>query len=120
MKAGTAHISVGPVVTRADVPGLCAALAELLRDRAGGLVVCDAGAVRRPDVATVEALIRLRQTARRHGRRLTLAGAGPELLTLVALLGLGDLLPEAGREPEQREQPGGVEEVVHPRDAAAG
>jgi anti-anti-sigma regulatory factor len=110
--------AVDPVVRRADVPGLCAALAALLAARPGESVVCDVSAVAVPNAAMVEALARLALTARRAGRRLAVAGAAPDLLRLVALYGLADVLPQAGGEPEQREQPGGVEEVRDPADPA--
>jgi hypothetical protein len=108
--------AVGATVTRADIPLLCADLAELLRGRGPGLVVCDVANVVRPDVVAVEALARLQVTARRHGWRLVVNGAGPGLLQLVGLLGLTEALPEPGRQPEEGEQAGGVEEVVHRRD----
>ncbi|MFE9693256.1 STAS domain-containing protein [Micromonospora sp. NPDC005806] len=103
--------AVGAAVARADIPVLCADLAELLRGRAPGVVSCDVAGVASPDVVTVEALARLRLTARRHGWQLVVRGAGPALLRLVGLLGLADALPESGRQPEQREDTGGVEEV---------
>jgi anti-anti-sigma regulatory factor len=107
---------VGTTVTRADIPVLCAGLAESLRGRGGGDVVCDVAGIARPDVATIDALARLRMTARRHGRRLVVTGAGPELLLLLRLVGLLDVLAQAGGQPEEREQAGGVEEVVHRGD----
>lgn len=109
-------LAVGAAVTRADIAGLCTGLAALVDGRERGVVVCDVSGVGRPSVVTVEALARLGLTARRHGWRLVLDGAGPDLRALVRLLGLAGALPEAGREPEQREQPGGVEEVADPRD----
>lgn len=108
--------AVGAAVTRADIPVLCADLAGLLRGRGPGVVLCDLAGVARPDVVTVETLARLRMTARRHGWRLLVDGAGPALLELFGLLGLSDVLPEAGRQPEEREEAGGVEEVVDRRD----
>jgi ABC-type transporter Mla MlaB component len=110
------YYAVAPPVTRADIPVLCADLAERLRGRAGGVVICDVAQVYRPDVVTVEALARLRLTARRHGWKLVVSGAGPRLVELVGLLGLGDALTEVGRQPEEREQVGRVEEVVDVRD----
>ncbi|MEV1333830.1 STAS domain-containing protein [Micromonospora costi] len=109
---------VGPTVVRADIPALCADLAELLRGRGPGVVTCDVDGVVRPDVVTVEALARLGLTARRHGWRLVVSGGDPGLWRLVALLGLAPVLRESGRQPEQREQALGVEEVGDPRDAA--
>ena len=111
-----AHFSVGMTVARADVPGLCAALADLLRGRPGSVVICDVAGVARPDVVTVDALARLRLTARRHGCELVVGGAGAELSRLLRLVGLTDVLPQVGREPEQREQAGSVEEVGDGRD----
>jgi ABC-type transporter Mla MlaB component len=128
-------LALDPVVTRADIPALCAGLAGRLRGRPAGVVVCDVAGVARPDVATVEALARLRLTARRHGWRLVVGGAGPDLLALVALLGLtaalpgepaaapgeepAAALPQPGGQAEEREQPGGVEEVVERGDPPA-
>ncbi|MDI6099961.1 STAS domain-containing protein [Actinoplanes sp. NEAU-A12] len=120
MTRSEVRFAVG-AVTRADIPALCADLAELLHGTPGGIVVCEVTGTPAADVALVEALARLRLTARRHGRRLHVAGAGPELLTLTGLLGLTDVLfepvlPQVGRETEEREQAGGVEEVVDARD----
>jgi STAS domain len=116
MADSAVFFAVGAAVTRADVPGLCAELAALVSDRESGLVVCDVSGVGRPSVATVEALARLRLTALRHGWGLVIRGAGPELGGLLRLAGLSGVLPEAAREPEEGEQPGGVEEVVDARD----
>ena len=113
---GTAlPFTVGIGLARNDLPGLCANLARLLGGP-GGVVTCDVAGVARPDVGTVEALARLRLTARRHGWQLEISGAGPELAALLGLLGLTDVLLQVRGQPEQREQPPGVQEVVHPRD----
>jgi MFS superfamily sulfate permease-like transporter len=106
-------------VTRADIPALCADLAERLRSRDPGVVICDVVGVQEPDVVTVEALARLRLTARRHGWVLHVYGADQHVLSLVRFLGLGDALAQAGGQAEEREQVGGVEEVVDRRDASA-
>ena|SRR5689334_12833774 len=136
MTSSAIRLAVAPAVTRTDIPDLCAELADRLRGRSGDLVVCDVAGVAQPDVVTVETLARLRLTARRHGARLVVTGAGPHLRDLLRLLGLDgalpeagrepsapaeagrepSALPEAGREPEQREQPGGVEEERLGRD----
>src|SRR5688572_10309492 len=91
MTDSAASFAVGATVTRADIPGLCSRLAGLLRGRAGGVVTCDVS-VARPDVVTVEALARLHLTARRHGWRMVVGGAGPDLLRLVGLVGLAGAL----------------------------
>lgn len=116
MASSAIFSAVRAMVARADVPALCADLAELLRGRAGGVVVCDVADLADPDLVTVEALVRLRLTARRHGWSLVVSGAGPDLLGLVRLLGLTDVLPQTGGQPEQREQVAGVEEVVDGHD----
>ncbi|WP_238006816.1 STAS domain-containing protein [Dactylosporangium sp. AC04546] len=108
-------LALGAAVARADIGGLCAGLAERLRGLPAGTVVCDVAGVARPDVVTVEALARLRLTARRHGWRLVVAGAGPALVEVAGLLGLVEVVGEA----EQREQPGRVEEVVDTGDPPA-
>jgi anti-anti-sigma regulatory factor len=116
MTSSAIRLAVAPAVTRADIPDLCADLADRLRGHGGHLVICDVAGVVRPDVVTVETLARLRLTARRHGARLVVTGAGAHLRDLIRLLGLDGALPQAGREPEQREQPGGVEEERLARD----
>jgi ABC-type transporter Mla MlaB component len=63
------------------------------------VVVCDVAGVE-PDAVAVEALARLQLGARRHGRRVQLRGASPELCALIELLGLTEVLSpgaEAGR-----------------------
>jgi ABC-type transporter Mla MlaB component len=133
MGVSAVRFVVRATITRTDIPALCTCLADLLRGRPGDVVMCDVAAVDRPDVVTVEAVARLRMTARRHGSRLVVTGAGPDLLLLFGLLGLTDLLApdgpapasggsgragrlQVGRQAEEREQPGGVQEVVDGRD----
>nr|WP_221380080.1 STAS domain-containing protein [Actinoplanes polyasparticus] len=138
----TVVFAVGAGVTRADIPCLCAALADLLRGRpAPGQVVCDVSEAQ-PDVVTIEALARLRMTAGRYGWRFNTRGATSELLMVFSLMGLGGLFfsgryargyppPAPGRtgvaggsggeafgQVEEREQALGVEEVVDPGDPA--
>lgn len=91
-------------------------------------VVLDVDDLVDPDCATVDALARLQLEAGRLGRRIVLRGASPALRELIGLAGLGSVLPclggpptattptdaasgvEPRREPEEREQPRGVEE----------
>ncbi|WP_106974967.1 STAS domain-containing protein [Streptomyces katrae] len=101
----------GPRPTARDVEGLCARLVRLYEGGATA-VVCDAGAVTAADLATVEALARLRLAAR--GRPFRVTGAGPPLRALLDLVGLVELLGEA----EQGEPAGGVQEGVQAGDAA--
>ncbi|MEH1127747.1 STAS domain-containing protein [Micromonospora sp. CPCC 206061] len=87
--------AIGPVVDRADIPRLCARLAALVRDTGAAAVLCDVGAVSAPDAVTIEALARLRLTARRLGCDLRVLRAHRRLAQLVALTGLTDVLPAA-------------------------
>ncbi len=111
---------IGPI----DIPALCELVRTELRAHEGP-VVCDVSALADPDAATVDALARLQLTARRNGRCIRLRGAGDELQALLALMGLGDVLPcEAGsvepsRQAEQREQTRGVQEEADPADPPA-
>ena len=121
-----AVLVVGGRVGPGDVAGLCARLHAALEDERVEVVVCDVGAVVRPDAATIHALARLQLTARRRGARIRLARASPELRELLAFAGLADVVPagpllrlQAVRQPEEREQALGVEERVEPHDPAA-
>jgi ABC-type transporter Mla MlaB component len=86
------------------------------------VILCDLAQLTDADMATVDALARLALRARRLGCSISLRDPSSELCELVAFAGLGDVLPRAPAsgvevvgEPEQREEPLGVEEE---RDAA--
>jgi len=72
--------------------------------------------VRRPDLATVDALARLQLAARRLGGSLRLRDVGDELGELLDLVGLRR---EVGGQSEGREEVLGVEEGVEPGDSLA-
>ncbi|WP_262006989.1 STAS domain-containing protein [Streptomyces sp. FIT100] len=61
---------------------------------AAGEVICDAGRLMVADLTAVNAIARLRLTARRLGRCLLLRNAAPELLALLDLVGLGEDGPD--------------------------
>jgi ABC-type transporter Mla MlaB component len=82
----------GPI-TRADLPGLCARVCELLTTSGAGVVLCDVRGVE-PDAVTVDALARLQLGARRVGCQVRLRHASRELIELVEFMGLRDVLPE--------------------------
>jgi ABC-type transporter Mla MlaB component len=112
-------------IDRADIPGLCERARFLLADDAPDQLVCDVAAILAPDAVTVDALARLQLTARRLGRQLLVEHASAELRGLLAFMGLSDAVPlsersglEAGRETEEREQRGRVEEERDPADSA--
>jgi ABC-type transporter Mla MlaB component len=106
----------GPL-TPADTAALCErARAELERSGAE-VLVCDVAALTLPDAGTIEALARLQLTVRRLGRRMHLRDPTPELAGLLDLFGLAEVLRvEPGGQPEEREQPVGVEERVEMGD----
>jgi len=71
---------------------------------------CDVGGLA-ATLVTVDALARLQLAARRSGRELVLRHASRELAALIAFVGLADALRlEPGGQPEEREEPLGVEE----------
>lgn len=119
---------IDPAIGRADIPVLCARLADLLRPcgRDGTVVVCDVGGIAEPSAVTVEALARLRLTAWRLNADIRVRGAHVRLRQLLTLTGLDDIIPTDGgsalephRQAEQREQPLDVEEVCDPADPVA-
>ncbi|HET7326570.1 MAG TPA: STAS domain-containing protein [Nocardioidaceae bacterium] len=97
---------------------------EALLERGFSVLGCDVGALRDPDVATADALARLRLACRRHGCDLRLRRVQQDLHDLLAVVGLHDLLldPVSGGgmlgQAEQREEARGVEERVDPGDPA--
>jgi anti-anti-sigma regulatory factor len=71
-------------------------------------VTVDCLAFRQPDLATVDALLRLRLMLKRAGEDVVLENSGPRLRELISLLGVQEVLEcapsvEAGREAEERE-----------------
>ncbi|QIQ03019.1 STAS domain-containing protein [Streptomyces liangshanensis] len=85
-----------------DVSRLCDELVARLRGGGVTEVVCDVRGLERPNLAAVDALARLRLTARRRAVRLRVAGAGRELLLLLDLVGLADLV---GPYPDRDDDP---------------
>ena len=117
-------------VRPSEVSLLCERVRRLLELAPARRLVCDVRGVRAPDLATIDALARLCLTARRLGCRVELRGACPELRELLGLVGLGDVVAceedaggglglQASRQPEEREEPGRVEEESDPGDPIA-
>ncbi|OON74373.1 hypothetical protein B1H18_25065 [Streptomyces tsukubensis] len=91
----TTLILTGPV-RDTDVPHLCDRLARTtLGAPDADEIICDVTALTTADLATVNALARLRLTAQRLGYHLTLRGPSHELRFLLGLVGLS-LLEETG------------------------
>jgi ABC-type transporter Mla MlaB component len=80
--------AVGGRLARADIQRLDDALAALLERTKVDVVICDVGALVRPDAIAVDALAHLQLTARRRGSTIRLRHASPELCELIAFMGL--------------------------------
>ena len=75
-----------------------------------GLIVVDASSLA-PTAATIELIARQHLAALRRGGRIRLRGTSADLERLIQLAGLAEVLRvEPRRQPEQREEPLGVEE----------
>jgi len=83
------------------VPELCGRLGELLGEGGIDRAVLDV-AHSAADAVTLDALARLLLVARRHGCSVQLRRASPQLLDLIAFVGLAEVLPsEPGWQPKQ-------------------
>jgi ABC-type transporter Mla MlaB component len=82
----------GPI-SREDLPGLCNRVCRVLTETRAATVVCDVRGVE-PDAVTVDALCRLQLACRRQCCQVRLRNASDELLTLVAFMGLSDILSD--------------------------
>lgn len=81
----------GPV-SLVDIPALCDRVRVILEHGRADLVLCDAGALARPDAVSVDALARLELTARLLGGRVRFLHAFGELRELLTFVGLGEVL----------------------------
>jgi hypothetical protein len=83
---------------------------------AGRSVICECARIQDPELATIDQLARLALAARRGGGRLHLRNANAAMMMLIDLAGLAEVLEalplcvEVEGQPEEGEQPGGVEE----------
>jgi anti-anti-sigma regulatory factor len=92
------------------------------------IVVMDDGArgvvaglldARKPDLALVDALLRLQLAASRRGAALRLVDVSEELRGLLELVGLADVLTLEPRRQAELGEHLGIEEVVQPGDPPA-
>ena len=90
------------------------------------IITCDVATIGQPDLATLERLCRFSASVRHGGGELRLARASAELRALIALSGLGAVLPDdeglavqPRRQAKEREEAGGVEEEGDPADPIA-
>jgi ABC-type transporter Mla MlaB component len=91
--APTVGLAIRGPIARSDLEGLCDRVCAALSASPGSVVLCDVHRVE-PDAVTVDALCRLQLGARRHGCKVRLRHASPELLELVAFMGLTEVLPD--------------------------
>ncbi|MEU6679380.1 STAS domain-containing protein [Streptomyces sp. NPDC046925] len=94
---------------------LCEEARATLQATGADVLVCDVAGVGPPVLAAIDALARLQLTARRAGGRIRVRNPAPALRELLDLVGL-PIEVEVGRETEQREPPGRVQEAVEARD----
>ena len=120
---GTVVLALRPPIGRADIADQCRRLAVLLLDSGATVVICDLVSIDQVDVVTVELVARLQLTASRLGRRVRLRSASQRMIQLLTLMGLHHVVQfEAGSglqpwwQPEEGEQPFGVEEGVDTDD----
>ncbi|MDX6545054.1 MAG: hypothetical protein QOG02_828 [Gaiellales bacterium] len=107
-----------------DAAALCSRVAGLLDGLGASTLVCDVHDLHPADAAAVDGLARMQLTARRRGHSIQLGRPPGELCDLIALVGLGDVLPSVPpdertrpsarrrrrRQAEQRKQGGRIEE----------
>ncbi|MFH8488223.1 lipid asymmetry maintenance protein MlaB [Streptomyces longisporoflavus] len=94
---------------------LCEEARAALQATGAEVLDCDAAGVGPPVLAAIDALARLQLTARRAGGRIRVRNPAPHLRELLDLVGL-PIEVEVGRQAEQREPPGRVQEAVEARD----
>lgn len=101
-------------------------LHTLVEQSQAPIVECDVAGLVEPDCATVDAVARLQLDARRRGREIVLRNASAQLQELLELSGLTDVIRcadgsgvEVGRQPEEREEPRGVEKKGDAADPSA-
>ncbi|MCF2525990.1 STAS domain-containing protein [Yinghuangia soli] len=96
--AGEVVVALG-ALTRAEVPALCALADERLAGLPDARLVCEVPPGRPADLALIDALARLRLTAKRRGRVYQVRDAPAELGELLGLVGLAAAVPLDAAEP---------------------
>ncbi len=119
----TIELAIAGSILLVDIPCLCSHARRLLESGDADRLVCDVGALTDADAVTIDALARLQLTARRVGSQIRLRNASRELRELLDFAGLSSVVPlsrgsrvETGRQAEEREVRGGVQEERDPAD----
>jgi ABC-type transporter Mla MlaB component len=89
----TVTLAIRGPLERGDLPGLFERTCRLLEGSSTEVLCCDVRSVA-ADAVAVDALARLALAAHRQGSRMRLCGASDELRTLVAFMGLAEVLRE--------------------------
>jgi len=86
----TLIVTMRGVIDRPAAARLGDEVGDLLRMTGVRQLVCDVGGVIRADAATVDAICRIKVTARRLGCTMRVRHGSPELVELLDLMGLCD------------------------------
>jgi ABC-type transporter Mla MlaB component len=81
------------LIDRAEIPAICNQAGSWLSECDTKRVVCDVRAVVDPDAVTIDALARLRLTAKRMGLKVTIRHASHQLRDLLRFTGLEGAVP---------------------------
>ncbi|MBW3577117.1 MAG: STAS domain-containing protein [Actinobacteria bacterium] len=120
--ADTAIVVIDGRLAPSQAAPVCAALHAALSGSAARAVVCRGEGLAHPDLTTVDVLARLVATARRSGCAVRIENPSERLRELIRFAGLELRFASCWSgvqpwgQPEQREQPGRVEESVEPDD----
>jgi ABC-type transporter Mla MlaB component len=90
----TIEFAIWGPISRADLPGLCQRVCQLLAQSAPEIAVCDVGQFPSVDAVTVDALARLALAGRRRGCQIRLRNVSEPLRQLLWLMGLETVLLE--------------------------
>lgn len=108
------RIVVPSGITRAEIPAACETLRVAIDDGSAIEILCETPDP--TDAVTIEMVLRLHLTAVRLGAGFALRNPSPRFRELLGLCGLSGVLRvrygpsvEPWREPEQWEQPSGIE-----------
>ncbi|MGH8794064.1 MAG: STAS domain-containing protein [Stackebrandtia sp.] len=88
------RFTLDPAIARGDIADACENLASMVGQARPDVVICDVGEVAEPTLVVVEALARLKLTARRLGVRLLLEHVSDRLRMLLTLTGLTEALSD--------------------------
>lgn len=105
----TIAVAIDGPMDPADLPRLAEVVRRLLHETRARALLCDCRTAA-ADAVTIDALARIRLAACRSGATVELRHASMELRGLLAFAGLARALGlEPGGQPEEGEQPRGVE-----------